>query len=111
MVVAVYADAGAGLAFLLLLILALAGLGAVVACAVERPAARRSPLLFVAAVGVLQAWPVYFWARSALAHSRRTVEWVWLGSLCVVLAAVVCAALAGWRGRQTEPGGAPGPPA
>jgi hypothetical protein len=94
-VFAAFADVGAGLAFLLLLGLSAAGLAVIAVRALLRPTARRSPLLYAAVLGLLQAWLVYLWAREALADSRRAVEWVWLGSLCVVIAALVGATAAG----------------
>lgn len=99
MVFVAYADVGAGMAFLVLLALSCLGLAVIVVRALLRPAILRTPVLYIAAIGLLQAWVVYLWALRALADSRRTVECIWLGSLCVVLLAIVASVVAG---RQTR---------
>src|SRR5687768_16030098 len=49
----------------------------------------RSPMLYLVITCCLQAWSVYFWARfGSLEVSRTTLEWIWLGSLGLVIVAL-----------------------
>jgi hypothetical protein len=97
MIFAAYADVGAGLAFLLLLTLSSLGSAVVLLDALCRPAFLRGWKRFAVTAGLLQAWAVWLWARNNAEVSRGTLEWVWLGSLVVVIAALAASAYFLWR--------------
>jgi hypothetical protein len=97
MIFAVYADVGAGLAFLLLLALSSVGLAVVLLQVLLKPGKLRGPKPYLVAIGLLQAWPVYFWARfDASEVSRSVLEWAWFTSLGVAVASLVAYAV--WHG-------------
>lgn len=89
MAFAAYADVGAGLAFLLLLALSGLGLAVLLVRTLSAPRALRGPTPYAALVGLLQAWALYLCVRfGVLSVPRRTLEWLWLGSLLIVVASV-----------------------
>jgi hypothetical protein len=98
MIFAAYAGAGAGLAFLLLLTLSSLGLAVVVVGALWGFVRLRSLRWCAITAGLLQAWAVYFWARQNWsAVPRGTLEWVWLGSLGIVVVALAVSVFFAWR--------------
>ena len=103
MIFAAYADVGAGLAFLLLLTLSSLGLVVVVCGALLRVVRLRSLRWVALMAGLLQAWAVWLWARNNSAVSRVTLEWVWLGSLVVVIAALAVGVFLLWRDTPALP--------
>jgi hypothetical protein len=97
MLFAAYADVGAGLAFLLLLALSSAGLVVVLSRARLSPETLRNAKLYIIAIGFLQAWLLYLWARLNPSQvPRPTLEWLWLGSLGIVVVALAAAII--WPG-------------
>ena len=97
MIFAAYADVGAGLAFLLLLTPSVLGLVTVLFSVLWRPARLRGFKWYALFVAFLQAWLVFFWARNRSDVPRGTLEWVWLGSLVIVIVAFAVCMFTVWR--------------